>query len=332
MTAPASGTMEFPHRGAAMKVAAPVLSSLLYLSMFYVPIVGSLLNPFAPLPLVYNYFRYGQVSAILAVGISSALIGAAAGVPAGVFFALSYGLLALVMARGIERQMEISAVVASASAVAFGATAIFLWFALPGTAAEIYELSLKMVNQFLSEAVETYKKAGIPAEQVEFITQNADSISRWVIRLIPGTAAMGYLLMAAMNYVAYRGMQLRWTFLKPAGPADLGLWSPPDKMVFAFIAGLGLALVPDEAARAAGINVLIPVMAVYFIGGFCVIRFWFEKVRVPKFLRMAVYLLVLLHPFVIVGVAGTGLFDLWFDFRKIRRKDGMKEENNGTDT
>jgi len=41
---------------------------------------------------------------------------------------------------------------------------------------------------------------------------------------------------------------------------------------------------------------------------------------VPPLFRSLAYVVLVLQPVLLLGVAAFGLFDLWFDFRRIRNK------------
>ncbi len=329
---PRSWALSIMGSASVRGVAAPILSALFFLSMFFVPVLGSLINPFAPLPILYVLLRYGLVAGLFGALLSAIVVGAVLGAKVSAFYLLSYALMAMVLGGMIKKQVGITTAVAVAAALSMAATGLFFVAVGSSSAAEVYTFMLKIVQQMINESVDTYRKAGVPADQVDFLVQNAGDISRWMVRILPGAAAVAYFLMSLSNYIFYRYLQKRWTYLAPADTLDTTRWSPPEQMVFAFILGLGLALVANSLARIVGVNILIVVMLVYFTTGCCIIQFWFEKFKLPNFLRMTVYILLLLQPFLMAGIAGMGLFDLWFDFRKIRRKAGAKEEDNGTDT
>jgi len=332
MAEPQSRIAEYPGSGNAVKLAAPILSALLFLSIFFIPLVGSLINPFAPLPLLYSFLRYGSATGFLALFFSSAIVGVAMGGKTAVFYLLSYGLLALLLGGMIRKGAGITVAVTVAAMVSLAATAFFFFAVIPSSLVEFHRHLLTMVQQLINDSVETYRKAGIPQEQVEFLSQNSEEISRWVVNLLPGSIVSAYFFMSVSNYAFYRYLQKRWTYLPPTDTLEFTRWSPPEQFVFALVAGMALSLTPFDAARIAGINIMVAALMVYFVLGMCIIQYWFEKINIPKFLRTTLYILVILQPFLMAAIAGTGLFDLWIDFRKIRRKDGAKEGKNGTDT
>ena len=65
-----------------------------------------------------------------------------------------------------------------------------------------------------------------------------------------------------------------------------------------------------------GSNLLLVLGTVYFFQGLAIVAFYFERWRVPLFVRGFVYAVFFLGRVVSMGVAVLGLFDVWFDFRK----------------
>ncbi|MBI3581346.1 MAG: YybS family protein [Nitrospinae bacterium] len=310
------------------RLAAPLLSAVLFLSIFYVPVLGVVLNLFAPLPLIYSSLRFGEGAGAGAALFSALVVAAGSDPRTAAFYFLSYALMALVMSRLMSRQSGLNAAAGYGAGVSMAATAVFLYFAL-GMASGgggYYDELVKSAQTVIAEMISAYKKAGMQEEQLAILSKNSPLIAKWSVSLIPGMAVSGYLLMAFCNYLSYKFLRSRWPGLKAPDDVSLLNWYPPDRTVFVFIAGMALALLPNDAARVAGINVLVVTVLVYSVAGSCVLRFWFEKIRFPKFLRMFSYILILLQPFIAVAVAAMGLFDLWFDFRKIRRQAGVKEE------
>lgn len=312
-------------------VAAPVLSGLLFLSALFVPLLGSLFNPFAPLPIIYYAFTHGIPAAAAAVLGVAGMIAMLTGLKTGALYLFSYGLAGLLMAGMIRAGRTFTSTVLATAAAAMTATAL-LAVAEQGSVTALYASILASMKGVMAETITVYEKAGMPADQIALLKENGGSIILWVVRALPGAMTVVYLSAMFMNYAAYTALQARWYWLPAATPLDLNSWSPPERTVFIFIAGGGLLLAPGEGAHAAGINLLIITAALYFMAGLCVMRHWFERGRLPRFLRWTIYILISLQPFMIAGTAGLGLFDLWLDFRKIRRAKGEKEDTNGSDT
>ena len=57
----------------------------------------------------------------------------------------------------------------------------------------------------------------------------------------------------------------------------------------------------------------------FFFQGLGIVSFFFERKKVPRFLKILLYSLIALQQLALLAVIGIGLFDMWFDFRKLKK-------------
>jgi uncharacterized protein YybS (DUF2232 family) len=69
------------------------------------------------------------------------------------------------------------------------------------------------------------------------------------------------------------------------------------------------------------LNVFIVLLAVYVFQGLSILLFFLNKYNVPRFLRIGVYVLIVFQQLFLIGLAVVGLFDQWFDFRKLSKTE-----------
>jgi len=97
-------------------------------------------------------------------------------------------------------------------------------------------------------------------------------------------------------------------------------WRAPERLVWLLIAAGGLLILFDGFWFWAGANLLLVLSLVYFFQGLAVLAFWLGKKNAPRILRVGIYLLVAVEIFLALLVALVGLFDLWFNFRRLGRE------------
>lgn len=97
-------------------------------------------------------------------------------------------------------------------------------------------------------------------------------------------------------------------------------WRAPERLVWLLIAAGGLMILFDGFWFWAGANLLLVLSLVYFFQGLAVLAFWLGKKNAPRILRVGIYLLVAVEIFLALLVALVGLFDLWFNFRRLGRE------------
>ena len=69
--------------------------------------------------------------------------------------------------------------------------------------------------------------------------------------------------------------------------------------------------------RFVGLNGLIMLLGLYFLQGLSIAAFLFRRFQLPRFLATLSVILLLFQPFFTLLVAGLGLFDVWFGFRRV---------------
>jgi hypothetical protein len=134
---------------------------------------------------------------------------------------------------------------------------------------------------------------------------------------------VGRLYPALLFLAGLAGLRLSWTWYHWLARRPLGPPAPPfiafrfsDQLVWGWVVGLGLCLLPSSGALVAlGVNLLLVWSVLYAARGLAVILA--GALRVPRAViaTIAVVALVLL-PFVLGGLTLLGLADTWLDFRR----------------
>lgn len=134
-------------------------------------------------------------------------------------------------------------------------------------------------------------------------------------------AVMGLTYAIACRLFPRLGVTLR-------RPAPLATWRPPFTVIWTLAAALGLMALGwsahSGAVRILGSNLCLLHGALFFVLGLAVIRFGLVARGVPG--RVQAVLAALLVPLSLVlplhvAVAGIGLLDMWYDFRKLDTLD-----------
>ncbi len=135
------------------------------------------------------------------------------------------------------------------------------------------------------------------------------------------TVSMLYPALLALAAIA--GLRLAWAWYhriadRPVGapPAPFPAFAFSDQLIWGWVIGLALALVPEpEWARVTGANVLLVWGALYATRGLAVVVT--VASRTPGVVLAVIALITLiLMPFVLGGLTIVGFADTWLDFRR----------------
>lgn len=278
-------------------------------AMFF---VSALLILFAPLPLLFAYFRSGRKWAWLAGVSNSAIVWLIAGrMSVAVFFTLVV-VLSLALGEFLTRYKKPEkAVLFTLGSMAASGAAFVLFYAhlhhlnpWTGLQTEVAQV-VKQVGQSMS--------SGLKNEPL----MTEPELEEWKENLItefPSALAVFALVLVWTNLVVL----LR---LNPGGVREkLGLepsffrkWKAPEFLVWPTIAS-GIFLVFDvNVVSDIALNLFKFLMAIYAIQGLSILSFFFDVWKLRGFFRALGFVMgvVLMMPLVL----SLGFFDLWFDFR-----------------
>lgn len=139
--------------------------------------------------------------------------------------------------------------------------------------------------------------------------------------LMADTVSLLYPGLLALAAIA--GLRLAWAWYhriadRPVGtpPAPFTAFGFSDQLIWGWVVGLALALVPGFGwARIAGANILLVWGALYAMRGLAVAVTAGRRTPPAVLAALAVVTVVLL-PFVLGGLMTVGLADTWLDFRR----------------
>ncbi|MBI5186843.1 MAG: DUF2232 domain-containing protein [Nitrospinae bacterium] len=303
------------------EITLPVLAVLfLFASSLYFPVLGIAVGVFTPLPVIFTYLKWGWANALAVLVIVSAILfSLSGGLFTSVFF-IEYGMMAMVMAGMIHRCFLREKVVFLSSALpAFcGIAALIVFFS--GHEAGFMGYMKEKIDLALLETIKGYKEAGVGQEHVQALEIYSAQLAELFAKLIPAWLISGSFITASLNYSAIKRVWLKWSGAE--GPyfkdPSFGEWVLPDHFVWVFIASGFFLLLPFDVLNSIGVNSLFLSLLVYIIHGMAIIFFWLERKKKGRFLLYMGVFLLMIQPLLLIMIAGLGIFDIWFDFRKLR--------------
>jgi hypothetical protein len=171
-------------------------------------------------------------------------------------------------------------------------------------------LVAQWVKDFLDQMMAVYKQTSSQTVVNEMMAFR-QSVEGYAVKLFWGFVASSLLSLMWVNLLIANGMNKRYR---------LGEWRCPDWVVGLFILASVLSLLSYDAAHMLGINLLIVVLQLYFFQGMAIVSSAMVHYEWSRFIRCIVYILILTQIYIMIAVAGLGLFDTWFNFRKMIRK------------
>lgn len=298
-------------------ISGVALTGFVFAISIYIPIAGFFSALFIPLPVVFYRIKLGRNVGSIVPSITATLMLLAIGrFSTDLWFFIELLLMGFVMGELLERRYPIEKTVLYTSAAVLGSTLLALFFYSAASHTGITALVSDYVSKNLRLTLKMYRNMGVSQENIDLIAKSLGHIQYYLVRLLPCIMAVSTLFAVWANLLLARSL------LKTKAPlavdfGPLNHWKAPEHLVWAVIACGALLLVAPGAARLIGLNGLAILMMIYFFQGLAIVAFFFEKKHFPRMFRIFLYTLIALQQMLLLIIIVVGLFDTWFNFRKI---------------
>jgi uncharacterized protein YybS (DUF2232 family) len=297
-------------------VTGVLITSLIFCVSVFIPIIGFVAALFIPLPVLFYRLKLGRINGLIIAVVASlimmALIG---GLSIDVIFFAGLLLIGFILGELFELNLSIeqTTLIASGSVVLSGLISLIVSSVLTGEG--IFAVVSDYVAENLELTLVLYQSMGMSQENIQLISQSLDKIHQVLVTIIPALVSVSTLFVTWISILLARPvLTSRSLFYPDFGP--LKLWKAPEYLVWAVI-GCGLSLfLPPTALKIIGLNGLLILLTVYFFQGIAIVSFYFDKKRLPRFVRVFLYTLIGLQQLILLAVIGLGFFDLWINFRR----------------
>jgi uncharacterized protein YybS (DUF2232 family) len=294
-------------------------SVFLFLGGISLPPLGVIVLPFVAQPVLLFAVKYSMAGgmAMLCLGILLFVLFATKELALiyAVFAALAGLLLGL-----LGRIRVIEYLVISVATALFALIGLFALHLYGSWSLMSHDLHAALSEQ-LASAIRMQESMGVPPEGLEMLRGQTPQIIATMMQLLPALVFLSFAVVTLVN-ILYLGRRFperraQWFSLR-----YLREWRGPEPVVWGLIAcGFSLFVPGIPWARTVALNLLLIIGAFYFAQGLAVIAYFFHKNNVPRFLRALTYVLIVFQQIFTLLVVGLGLFDLWGDFRHLRKNN-----------
>lgn len=294
-------------------------SVLLFVGGISLPPLGVILLPFVAQPVLVFGLKYGFGPGLSVICVATVLLV----IFATEELALIYGIFAVLaglLLGLLGRVRAIEHLVWGVAAVLVALTASLSLYFYGSWTTMSADLRAGLTQQ-LAAAVRVQEKMGLSQESLEVLKEQTPHIVGAIVQLLPALLFLSFAFIALVNILflgrRFPDRRAQWFSLQ-----YLREWKGPEPLVWALIAcGFALFVPALAAVRVIALNLLLVIGACYFAQGLAVIAYFFNKNKVPRFLRGLTYVLIIFQQIFTLLVVGLGLFDLWGDFRRLRKNN-----------
>lgn len=296
-------------------------SFVLFAAYLAVPPIGIFSGILAPFPAAYNRLVHGRIPALIIILGSTTALSALFGIYAGSLYLGMCGMVSYLMPELLLRGF-------SGSRALFWTTiANLLIFALGFVAysnfsgVDLQQLVSDEVSKSVKQAIAIYENAGISGDDLLLLKKSMATGAEILNKLFPALVTAILLIIAGCNLVL-----LKKTTAKSAPEISIGdfcMFRTPDMLVWILIASGFSLLLPTSQITTPALNILLIVTLFYFIQGMAVVTAIVRKSSVSALVRIILYTMLIIQPYLLALIAGIGLFDLWVDFRTPKTQENL---------
>lgn len=295
---------------------------VLLLASVWIPIAGPFFSLLTPLPFLYYSAKLGVSQAVKLTCVSILVTGLIAAITRQsqlIFLCFEFSVLGLILSEIFRRKMSIG------TSVLLGTCLLLLMGLLVLAVAGLRKNlgPLEMVYAYLLESLEEtarlYSQVGADPEKAGAFQETLKDLKEVVALIYPSLMIVGSAFVVWLNVIMSRPLFIKRNLEVPDFGA-LDRWKSPELMVWGLIAAGFSLFLSFSPLRLVAVNALVIMLAIYFFHGLSVLLFYLNKYRVPPWMRVGVYALIVLQQILVVGVTMAGLFDQWIDLRRIHQK------------
>jgi uncharacterized protein YybS (DUF2232 family) len=296
-----------------------LITSLIFAASILIPVFGFFCSLFIPLPTLYYRIKLGRKTSviipilgfiIMVVVLSSFTIDV-------VFFA-GLLLVGFILGELLEFRFPIEKTMLYTCGVVLIGTLVSLFIFSSVSGKTLFTILSQYVARNIELSLALYQSLGMSDENLRLIQGSLSKIQYVLVRIIPALTIASTLLVIWINILVSKAL-LKGRFRLHPDYEKLNQWQAPDFLVWAVIGCGLLMLFPAGATKLFGLNILLIAMTIYFFQGMGIVSFFFEKKKVPRFFKILLYSLIALQQLALLAVIGMGLFDMWFNFRKLKK-------------
>jgi len=272
-----------------------------------------------PAPTALAFIRWGLPSAWLVPGCSAvigSLILYLLNLSDNVAYLLALIGMGALIGYGLRRQWSTEKIVGISSLFVIGIAALFVILAFTETKGEM----VRLIEQDLRGAISAVlKELGSSSPETQEMEKNLLETVPLIVRIMPGVFVSCTLGISWLNLLVLL-RYCRSAATEYCDRTKLTLWKAPEFIVWFVIAGGLMALLPVGDMKMPAINLIIVMGTIYFFQGIAIVAFYLERWQSPFYVKGFVYALLFLQQFASMAAAVLGLFDVWFDFRKLGKE------------
>ena len=295
------------------------IAVILGLASTYLPVIGMFVDFFWALPFAILSVRLGIQKASFSLLATMILLSLFIGPVFTLRLGLSFGFTGLALGFAIQKNFSAVKVFMFTLMVSFAAQIIAMMLMLFVMDINFLETQISMVKESFEQTFSLYESLGVDEAQIEQARSQVEPAIALLSILMPTLL----LLMALINTIICF-YTAKWIFpklgLQISSFPPFSTWRFP--VAFFYLMLLALLGLYWGSTRnlnllySVSVNANILALFVGFLQGLSVLSFAADRFNLSKLVRRLIFIVIILNLMLFQIVAFTGLFDMFFDYRR----------------
>ena len=297
-------------------------SFVLFAAYLAVPPLGIFSGLLAPFPAAYNHVIRGRLTSLIITLGSTAAITVLFGLFAGCLYLGMCSMIGILMPELLLRGFSGSRALlwTTAANLLIYVLGIAVYSSVSGV--HLQQLITTEITSSLQQAVALYEKGGVTGEELELVKGSMTVASNLLKRLYPALITVMLVITAGCNLLLVKKTTAGNTSVT-LHIDDFATFRNPDLLVWLLIVCGFTLLLPQSLITTPALNLLLVITMLYFFQGMAVVSALIKKYSVPSLLRIFMYAILVIQPYLLALVAAIGIFDLWVDFRTPKTQENL---------
>jgi uncharacterized protein YybS (DUF2232 family) len=302
---------------------AAALATVLAMIGYYLPPLSVIVSLVWFIPIVMVIVRQNMYWGVMSLVVTAIVLMMMTHPIRGLIIILQMGFVALVYGQGFKKHWPAGKIILLGGLAVVISTLLVIGLSALALGINIGEWQQEMTDQ-MENSLDFYRQAGLINERTVSEEELRASMQQFISffgLIIPGVLVSGSLLTAMVNFLIVRLILKRTGFeVKPIPP--FREWQLPWYFIWGIIGGLGLMLIGDYFGSTLAERIAINVLYIYFpilvISGLSVATYFYHRLELPRWLKIVIIILLVMYlPFGVMLISTLGLFDPFFNYRRL---------------
>lgn len=288
------------------------------LGISWLGMAGAFLNLLTPLAAAYVGMRFRLHNSLIVVIVTSLLLFQLTTAYVLLAYLSMFGIASVLLPYWLKRSLFWDRAVLQTTAASLAAVVLILFGTMAVSQSEMNVVLDQVVTTEIDQAMQLYQTAGLDESQLQEVEQVISEMATFVIDHIVGlfiAAVMGVQLFSLWLLQLFKRNDYR------INGAPFALWKLPSGLIWVLILAGFASFVPVRPLSLIGGNLLVIVLPLYFMQGLAVMTSFMRLKKYPAAFKGLIYALMLIFNPLQIVITGVGVFDLWVDFRRPRKKN-----------